>query len=122
MMMHGDDTVSNSKGNVLYQAWKRLQQIYQKLLDDVTPYTISRWLFVALLALTFLPRVFLLQGWYIVTYSLGIYHLNLFITFLSTKIDPALDYEDEGPELPTRANEKSDRSSADSLGLSFGIQ
>lgn len=35
----------------------------------------------------------LFQGWYIVTYALGIYHLNLFIAFLSPKIDPALDYE-----------------------------
>ena len=35
------------------------------------------------------------QGWYIVTYALGIYHLNLFIAFLSPKIDPALDYEGE---------------------------
>lgn len=34
------------------------------------------------------------QGWYIVTYALGIYHLNLFIAFLSPKIDPAIiDYE-----------------------------
>lgn len=32
-----------------------------------------------------------LQGWYIVTYALGIYHLNLFIAFLTPKIDPALD-------------------------------
>ena len=35
-----------------------------------------------------------LQGWYIVTYALGIYHLNLFIAFLSPKIDPAMaDFE-----------------------------
>ena len=32
-----------------------------------------------------------LQGWYIVTYALGIYQLNLFIAFLTPKIDPALD-------------------------------
>lgn len=31
------------------------------------------------------------QGWYIVTYALGIYHLNLFIAFLTPKIDPALE-------------------------------
>lgn len=31
-----------------------------------------------------------LQGWYIVTYALGIYHLNLFIAFLSPKVDPSL--------------------------------
>lgn len=31
------------------------------------------------------------QGWYIVTYALGIYLLNLFIAFLTPKIDPALN-------------------------------
>ncbi|GLG96946.1 Protein RER1 [Gryllus bimaculatus] len=81
-------------------------QRYQKILDDVTPYSAVRWVFAAFLELLFLGRVFLLQGWYIVTYALGIYHLNLFIAFLSPKIDPALDYDDEGPELPTRANEE----------------
>lgn len=35
------------------------------------------------------------QGWYIVTYALGIYHLNLFIAFLSPKVDPSL-MEDSG--------------------------
>jgi hypothetical protein len=71
MMMQGDDAVSDSKGNVLSQAWKRLQQMYQKTLDDVTPYAVARWLFAALLTLAFLARVLLLQGWYIV------YHLNI---------------------------------------------
>ena len=37
---------------------------------------------------------FISQGWYIVTYALGIFHLNLFIAFLSPKIDPAMsDFE-----------------------------
>jgi hypothetical protein len=31
-----------------------------------------------------------LQGWYIVTYALAIYHLNLFLAFLTPKIDPAM--------------------------------
>ena len=39
------------------------------------------------------PYFFVFQGWYIVTYALGIYHLNLFIAFLSPKIDPALEFE-----------------------------
>ena len=33
---------------------------------------------------------FYFQGWYIVTYALGIYLLNLFIAFLTPKTDPAL--------------------------------
>jgi hypothetical protein len=36
-------------------------QIYQKMLDDVTPYALARWIFAAVLALAFLARVFLLQ-------------------------------------------------------------
>nr|CAG4639603.1 EOG090X0FVI [Daphnia magna] len=52
---------------------------------------------------------FSLQGWYIVTYALGIYHLNLFIAFLSPKIDPAMsefEESEDGPELPTKVNEE----------------
>mmetsp|Transcript_52965 Transcript_52965/g.115556 ORF Transcript_52965/g.115556 Transcript_52965/m.115556 type:complete len:192 (-) Transcript_52965:709-1284(-) len=36
-------------------------------------------------------------GWYIITYGLGIYVLNLLIGFLSPQVDP----ETEGPILPT---------------------
>ena len=37
------------------------------------------------------------QGWYIVTYALAIYHLNLFLAFLTPKMDPAMaEMEDEG--------------------------
>ena len=38
-----------------------------------------------------------LQGWYIVTYALAIYHLNLFIAFLTPKTDPSVyDVDSEG--------------------------
>merc|ERR1719402_2207611 len=33
-------------------------------------------------------RIFVAQGWYIVTYALAIYHLNLLLAFLTPKIDP----------------------------------
>lgn len=42
------------------------------------------------------------QGWYIVTYALGIYHLNLFIAFLSPKVDPSL--LDEGKLIQLHQN------------------
>lgn len=87
--------------------FKRISQLYQQLLDTWTPHAISRWVATVLLVLLYTVRVFYLQGWYIVTYALGIYHLNLFIAFLTPKLDPALsdDYED-GPELPTKVNEE----------------
>lgn len=55
---------------------------------------------VALLSVSFLfiwNLFSVLQGWYIVTYALGIYHLNLFIAFLSPKVDPSL--LDEGTSI-----------------------
>eukprot|EP00118_Oscarella_pearsei_P025359 m.308044 g.308044 ORF g.308044 m.308044 type:complete len:194 (+) comp43308_c0_seq1:218-799(+) len=80
---------------------------YQKFLDDLVPQTVFRWISTTVLTLLYSLRVYLLQGWYIVTYALGIYVLNLLIAFLSPKIDPALseiESEDDGPELPTKAN------------------
>jgi hypothetical protein len=38
-------------------------------------------------------RVFAAGGWYIVTYTLGIYLLNLLLAFLSPKFDPAGEEE-----------------------------
>ncbi len=38
------------------------------------------------------------QGWYIVTYGLGIYLLNLLLAFLSPKIDPAMMDDEEDNE------------------------
>ena len=50
------------------------------------------------------------QGWYIVTYALAIYHLNLLLAFLTPKIDPAMAQleaeEDDGLELPTKQNDE----------------
>ncbi|XP_072162160.1 protein RER1 isoform X1 [Bemisia tabaci] len=105
-MMHDISSDSGSQ-NIVSATFKGLGQRYQKCLDDVTPYTVGRWIGAGVLTLFFLARVFILQGWYIVTYALGIYHLNLFIAFLSPKIDPALEFEDDaGPGLPTKANEE----------------
>lgn len=42
-------------------------------------------------------RVYIIQGWFIVTYGLGIFLLNNFIGFLSPQIDP----DGAGPLLPT---------------------
>ena len=41
-------------------------------------------------------------GWYIITYGLGIYALNLLIGFLSPQLDP----ETEGPTLPTSKDDE----------------
>lgn len=59
---------------------------YQQLLDRTVVHTSLRWAaFFAGVAL-FLLRVYLLQGWFIVTYGLGIYLLNQFIGFLTPQV------------------------------------
>ncbi|XP_059608898.1 protein RER1 [Phlebotomus argentipes] len=102
--MMGEETSSR---NVVSQFFFRISQLYQQQLDRLTPHTRVRWGGAVFLVILFLLRVFTKQGWYIVTYALGIYHLNLFIAFLTPKIDPALDLDDDqGPELPTHAKEE----------------
>ena len=54
---------------------------------------------------TFLKPIFrMLQGFHIITYALHIYYLNLFIAFLTPKVEP-MTYDDEDDEdagsLPT---------------------
>ena len=52
--------------------------------------------------LIYTARVFALKGFYIVTYGLGIYMLNLLIGFLSPQVDP----EVEGPMLPSKGSDE----------------
>ncbi|KAK3754509.1 hypothetical protein QZH41_019348 [Actinostola sp. cb2023] len=105
-----DDDVTTSQPNVITRFFSTISQRYQKFLDDTTPHLTPRWIATLLFMIIYLVRViFLLQGWYIITYALGIYHLNLLIAFLSPRIDPALedlDDDDEGPSLPTRSDEE----------------
>ncbi|XP_076160483.1 protein RER1 isoform X1 [Ptiloglossa arizonensis] len=106
-MMPDEHLVDLTRRNIFCQAIQRITQLYQRYLDLWTPHVISRWTFALLLLFVFILRICLTQGWYIVTYGLGIYDLNLFIAFLTPKIDPAMDFDDgEGPELPTRSNEE----------------
>src|SRR5690242_18826527 len=75
-----------------------LQRRYQKLLDDSNPHLLYRWIFTFVLLFTYLFRVYMISGYYIVTYALGIYELNLLLGFLAPQTDPETDTE--GPALP----------------------
>lgn len=74
---------------------------FQKLLDDWTPYPRPRWGFTAGLAVLYVVRVYYLAGWYIISYALAIYLLNLLIGFLSPQVDPESE-----PSLPTRQDDE----------------
>ncbi len=64
---------------------------YIKIHVDLCPFSVvgSRFTYrtfnTIAFVIGFLVFVFLFQGWYIVTYALGIYLLNLFIAFLTPK-------------------------------------
>jgi hypothetical protein len=51
-------------------------------------------------------RVYYVQGFYVVSYGLGIYILNLLIGFLSPKFDPELEVLDGGASLPTKGSDE----------------
>jgi Rer1 family len=81
----------------------KLQQLntrLQQLLDRTAPYKLYRWLALAGLVLLYATRVFMLKGFYIVSYALAIYNLNLVLGFITPSVDPEL----EGPVLPQRSD------------------
>lgn len=78
-------------------ASRGLDQRIQILLDKSVPHIGPRWFAFLVVVLVYAIRVYLLQGFYIVTYGIGIYNLNLLIGFLSPQVDP----DQEGPTLPT---------------------
>ncbi|KAA0065227.1 protein RER1B-like [Cucumis melo var. makuwa] len=78
---------------------------FQYYLDRSTPHPVQRWLGTLLVAAIYVLRVFYVQGFYVVSYGLGIYILNLLIGFLSPKVDPELDVLD-GASLPTKGSDE----------------
>ncbi|KAK9713564.1 hypothetical protein RND81_06G035600 [Saponaria officinalis] len=78
-------------------------QRYQHLLDKLTPHILHRWIAVCALGFIYAVRVYFVEGFYVVSYALGIYLLNLLIGFLSPQVDPI---ELDGPTLPTLASDE----------------
>lgn len=65
-----------------------------------------------MLVLIYVIRVYFVEGFYIVSYGLGIYILNLLIGFLSPQVDPEIQalsddsINNDGPSLPTRGSDE----------------
>lgn len=98
----GDQTSLAATGNQWrHDMWK----LYQYYLDKSTPHTVYRWIGTFLIGVIYFLRVYYLQGFFIVTYGLGIYLLNLLIGFLSPLVDPELEPSD-GPLLPTKGSDE----------------
>ena len=88
--------------NSLLRTIRSLSRVYQVYLDRSVVWQKTRWATFFGLLLFYILRVYLINGFFIVTYGLGIYILNLFIGFLSPAVDPDELEDEEGPVLPTR--------------------
>lgn len=66
----------------------RSSRLLHAYLDRTTLYLKTRWALFFLLLLLYIWRVWWLQGFFVVTYGLGIYLLNLLIGFISPQVDP----------------------------------
>ena len=77
-----------------------VKRAIQYWLDKSTIYPIQRYIAFAFIFALFFLRIYLVQGYFIVAYGLGIFLLNNFIAFL-TPLDDPLD----GPSLPTTESE-----------------
>mmetsp|Transcript_50708 Transcript_50708/g.122326 ORF Transcript_50708/g.122326 Transcript_50708/m.122326 type:complete len:199 (+) Transcript_50708:109-705(+) len=101
-MMEGEtDEPSGAQSFEHQQAqFKRLVQYW---LDKSTIHVVPRWALFGFLLCLFFLRIYLIQGYFIVAYGLGIFLLNNFIAFLSPLEDPTEN--NDGPGLPTTAGE-----------------
>jgi hypothetical protein len=69
----------------------QLMRRAQSWLDKTAPHPLARWLALGALVALYALRVWRLDGWFIVTYGLAIFVLNLFIGFISPQVDPDSD-------------------------------
>ncbi|KAG2703423.1 hypothetical protein I3843_06G127900 [Carya illinoinensis] len=98
----GGDNAASTPVNIFWQdVWRR----YQYFLDKTTPHAVYRWIGTLVVALIYILRVYYVQGFYIISYGLGIYLLNLLIGFLSPLVDPEMEVSD-GPMLPTKGSDE----------------
>ncbi|XP_020270630.1 protein RER1A-like [Asparagus officinalis] len=65
----------------------------------------GRWLGTLAAATIYVMRVYFVQGFYIISYGLSIYVLNLLIGFLSPMVDPEIEALD-GASLPMKGSDE----------------
>ncbi|KAF8410111.1 hypothetical protein HHK36_002633 [Tetracentron sinense] len=103
----GGDGLSPSLPSSVVSQWiSAVSRRYQHILDKSTLHVLRRWIAFAAVAFIYIVRVCFIQGFYIVSYGLGIYILNLLIAFLSPQVDPEIQDLVDGPTLPTRGSEE----------------
>jgi len=82
--------------------------LYHNIIKDkIIVYPLERWLVVLILALIYLIRIIKTEGYYCLTYCIGIHFLNAFIGFISPLEDPEeYDLNSNDSFLPQKNNEE----------------
>ncbi|XP_023518143.1 protein RER1A-like [Cucurbita pepo subsp. pepo] len=103
----GHGAVEDVSSTTIFSRWSHAASCrYQHLLDRCSPYIFYRWIACFFIASIYVLRVYLIEGFYIVSYGLGIYILNLLIGFLSPQVDPEILDLHDGPALPVRESDE----------------
>ncbi|KAL0461813.1 UNVERIFIED_CONTAM: protein RER1C [Sesamum latifolium] len=98
------EDLSSSPSAAAVSQWTfAISQRFQHFLDKSTPFLLYRWIAFLCIAFCYVVRVYLVQGFYVVSYALGIYILNLLIGFLSPQVDPEFS---DSPTLPVRRSDE----------------
>ncbi|CAH2076271.1 unnamed protein product [Thlaspi arvense] len=95
---------SSSPADAVARLTHALSQRQQHLLDKTVPHVLYRWISCLVVVLIYAVRVYFVEGFYIITYAIGIYILNLLIAFLSPQEDPEASLG--GGSLPTRGSDE----------------
>ena len=108
---NGEEQSQSSKKNDKPLADKtfieKFKFYYNVIKDKLIVYPLERWLFALILLLIYILRIVLTEGFYCLTYLIGILFLNSFIGFISPLEDPE-EYELNSDDsfLPQKNNEE----------------
>ena len=79
---------------------------FNAIQDKIFIYKTQRWLFILFLSIIYFIRMMLTNGYYALTYCLGIHFLNSFIGFISPLDDPEEISNENESYLPQKNNEE----------------
>lgn len=88
--------------NFSYTLWR----IYQAYSDKTIVYIKARWASLGILLFWYFIRIFTIKGFYVVTYALSIFLLNLFLRFLTPLKADLEDEDSDEPVLPMREKDE----------------
>ncbi|CAE5988119.1 unnamed protein product [Arabidopsis arenosa] len=91
-----DEPGSENEGDTIVASplakWRiEFSRSFQNYLDRSAPNIVRRWLVTLVAAVIYIYRVYSVYGYFVISYGLATYILNLLIGFLSPKVDPELE-------------------------------